>query len=1062
MLVYLLLVACAVDADQDGVLAELDCDDEDPALGDIGADFDCDGYLTGEDCDDTNPDVNLGMAEVYGDGIDNDCDGVVDLSEPSCISSVTITTPSGAVHDLDLCADWSWQPSFDFSDLAPPTTMTHVVLRLATDEGCKLELATAMCGEGYYVPAEFQFNVQSCPGLDEQENLHQTPWLRVTSFTVPDSALNLTGEAVSASLSGRFGVVQDGWSVDGTFAVGSTQTGVAQSLGPCEVSPGDEDGDGQLALRHGGEDCDDGEPKAFVGAAEIEDPDACMLDVDQDGWGAEDASDPIVPGTDCKDDDLTVFPGSAVEEGDLCTIDQDGDGWGDAGASEPLDAGQDCNDSNDWEYPGATLDAGSVACMRDTDRDGWGDVLATGLYDGGLDCNDADPDEYPGAVSEAGTLECMRDGDDDGFGDHDAPSPYHKGTDCNDADASEFPGAVAEAVNGECMVDADGDGFGDVDAVAPYDAGTDCRDDIGHIYPGAAYNEPTLCTHDDDGDGYGPECDNPSTSGIDIGTDCNDDDGTEYPGAVAEASSTQCMQDDDGDGFGNHDVTVTIANGTCYDAGTDCYDKANDATAASTYPGAAVDDSTTDCLTDVDGDGFGDDEPVLSDITAGTDCDDSDSAIYPGALTWDVSDGVDDDCDGYDNRNYMDDEEYGSRHEPATTSNARAGSFLAVGDVDADGVGDVYVHGATGTSWILNGPNSGWATNLESAATATFDVGDKGAGDLGDVNGDGYADLVHGAWDSSSRLVVGWYGPMTGSLTAASADFDISIGTAECPSRNTSYWFAERLAVGDLDGDSSEEVFVYSAACLDYSNWLFQGPVSAGTDTDDALFAVDQFIAYHAEVVEDLDGDGTDELVVAGYANGSSAGYAYVLDDATTFSESDYEDGYDARFGSTARAHGLGDYNGDGYGDLAVGRGGDGAFVYLGSGSGVSSSYVYEMDKYASSTYLGTAPIEGGDVDGDGNADLVVSGYTGYEPGWGTSVAPVYVTYGPTTGWERDEDVDVVLVWDVYDAVGGTNWYNGLVLFDLDGDGDDDVITGHPNSSTSSDVHGGVWVTSDP
>ena len=44
-----------VDADQDGVVVELDCDDNDPALGAVSEDEDCDGLLKPEDCDDTDP-----------------------------------------------------------------------------------------------------------------------------------------------------------------------------------------------------------------------------------------------------------------------------------------------------------------------------------------------------------------------------------------------------------------------------------------------------------------------------------------------------------------------------------------------------------------------------------------------------------------------------------------------------------------------------------------------------------------------------------------------------------------------------------------------------------------------------------------------------------------------------------------------------------------------------------------------------------------------------------------------------------------------------------------------
>ena len=47
-------------------------------------DNDGDGWLFKEDCDDGNKEVNPGAYEVAGDGVDNDCDGMVDNPEPDC------------------------------------------------------------------------------------------------------------------------------------------------------------------------------------------------------------------------------------------------------------------------------------------------------------------------------------------------------------------------------------------------------------------------------------------------------------------------------------------------------------------------------------------------------------------------------------------------------------------------------------------------------------------------------------------------------------------------------------------------------------------------------------------------------------------------------------------------------------------------------------------------------------------------------------------------------------------------------------------------------------------
>ena len=69
-----------------------------------------------------------------------------------------------------------------------------------------------------------------------------------------------------------------------------------------------------------------------------------------------------------------------------------------------------------------------------------------------------------------------------------------------------------------------------------------------------------------------------------------------------------------------------------------------DDTDAQTFPGAAELDSTTECMKDTDGDGYGD-MTAASPISAGTDCDDSDNSIHPQAAEV-ADDSKDNDCDG--------------------------------------------------------------------------------------------------------------------------------------------------------------------------------------------------------------------------------------------------------------------------------------------------------------------------------------------------------------------------------------------------------------------------------
>ena len=54
-----------VDADNDGVAFDDDCDDNDETLGAISEDGDCDGWLTADDCDDNDATLGeIGRAHV--------------------------------------------------------------------------------------------------------------------------------------------------------------------------------------------------------------------------------------------------------------------------------------------------------------------------------------------------------------------------------------------------------------------------------------------------------------------------------------------------------------------------------------------------------------------------------------------------------------------------------------------------------------------------------------------------------------------------------------------------------------------------------------------------------------------------------------------------------------------------------------------------------------------------------------------------------------------------------------------------------------------------------------
>ncbi len=209
------------------------------------------------------------------------------------------------------------------------------------------------------------------------------------------------------------------------------------------------------------------------------------------------------------------------------------------------------------------------------------------------------------------------------------------GDDCDDNDPNVYPGAV-EQCNGKddncdgqllaTEVDADGDGYlacpCPTREMATAAHCGDCNDADPAIHPGAA----EVCGNgiDENCDGRdspcGSQCVDADGDGhfardelsCPTGTDCNDADPTVHPGAAEVC----------GDGKDND------CNGL-----SDCADAA-----------CAADAACNQCV-DADGDGYYAIDPLH--CPSGTDCNDANAAIHPGAI--DICDnGVDENCDGVD------------------------------------------------------------------------------------------------------------------------------------------------------------------------------------------------------------------------------------------------------------------------------------------------------------------------------------------------------------------------------------------------------------------------------
>ena len=408
-------------------------------------------------------------------------------------------------------------------------------------------------------------------------------------------------------------------------------------------------------------------------------------------------------------------------------------------------------------------------------------------------------------------------------------------------------------------------------------------------------------------------------------------------------------------------------------------------------------------------------------------------------------------------------------------------SVGTAGDVNGDGYADVIVSANTysngqageGRAFVYHGGTTGLAASPAWTAEGDQDYALFGysVGTAGDVNGDGYADVIIGAvsYDGdqadAGRVYV-YHGGATG-LTVGSADW-----TAEGSQEGAAFGWAVGT-IGDVNGDGYADVIIgepYGGEEYEGRVYVYQGG-STGLTTGPAGWTAEsnQIYGHFGEAVGpagDVNGDGYTDVIIgaSGYGSLSGGGRAFVYHGSSTglttgpanwTAEGDQAN---AQLGYSVGT--AGDVNGDGYADVIVGvpsyDGGQAdegrAYVYYGSSAGLSTIADWMIEGDCIFASVGISVGTAGDVNGDGYADVVVGAlwYDGSQQYEGR----VYVYYGSSKGLITGP-ADWTAEGGQADAQFG--WSAGTAG-DVNGDGYSDVIIGSPGYSNGEAAEGRAFV----
>ncbi len=411
------------------------------------------------------------------------------------------------------------------------------------------------------------------------------------------------------------------------------------------------------------------------------------------------------------------------------------------------------------------------------------------------------------------------------------------------------------------------------------------------------------------------------------------------------------------------------------------------------------------------------------------------------------------------------------------------GTFVSTaGDPNGDGYADVligargfrsdngvegkifaYFGSASGLGAAGNPSNADWSVE-ENQQSAEFGSCVTLAGD---VNGDGFSDIIAGASYFDVNLQnQGKVFLYTGSSAGLSSSAN---WTGESNQNNSSYGWSISSA-GDVNGDSYSDIIVGAYLFDNGQNdegkvFLYYGSDAGLSSTPawtcESNSAGAQF-GFSVSTAGDINGDGYSDLIVGANTYLTNAGRAYFFHGSSTgpgalWNYTIVGNSLNFNYGNSVAS--AGDVNGDGYSDVIIGAsnaeqgmGNDNegmVYIYHGDASGLNTSPVLIIEGNQTDAGLGYSVASAGDVNGDGYSDIIAGANT-FDNGQNDEGRAI-VYYGSVTGISGSPTLLEINV------TGAQFGFSVAGAGDINGDGYSDVIVGAPYYGNGQTEEGGAF-----